>query len=496
MAIVAERPAAPSRPRKERLFRDQPRWFGTLFMVDVWERFSFYGMTAILYLYFVAPVAQGGLGLAAGDAAALFGTYMSLMFIAALPGGWLADRVLGARRSVLLGGGLIAAGHYTLSVPARPTLYLGLLLVIAGTGLVKPAIGTLISSPYPNDHARREAIVSIFYMSVQIAAFLAPIVTGFLGEKINWHLGFGAAAVGMTFGLLHWVRGVRRFGEVGQVPERPVTADRLRVVTRRAGYTAAVVVTLLVVDVVSGAFTLRHILALSGLLTISLPFVFFALLRRNPALTPSDRSRLVAFVWMLAGSSVFWMLYAQDGSILSMFAKEHTDRGVAGWLVPASWFQSAHHLFILALAPLFARLWVRSGQRLDAVAKFSGALLAGGLSFLVMAVAAQVAVASGLVSPGWLLLTYLLQVCGELALAPIGIAFAVQVAPRGFTNQYQALWWLFAALGAGIGGQLARLSEVLPLPVYFAGFGALACAAGVLLALGSRGLRRRLVNIR
>src|SRR5262245_39461065 len=190
MAIVAERPAAPSRPRSERLFRDQPRWFGTLFMVDVWERFSFYGMTAILYLYFVAPIAQGGLGLAAGDAAALFGTYMSLMFIAALPGGWLADRVLGARRSVLLGGSLIAAGHYTLSVPARPTLYLGLLLVIAGTGLVKPAIGTLISSPYPNDHARREAIVSIFYMSVQIAAFLAPIVTGFLGEKINWHLGF------------------------------------------------------------------------------------------------------------------------------------------------------------------------------------------------------------------------------------------------------------------------------------------------------------------
>ena len=489
MAIVIERPTSEN-PRRERLFRGQPRWFGTLFMVDVWERFSFYGMTAILYLYFVAPVTNGGLGLGAGDAAALFGTYMSLMFIAALPGGWLADRVLGARRSVLLGGCLIAAGHYTLSVPARPAVVVGLLLVIAGTGLLKPAIGTLISSPYPDDHARREALVSIFYMSVQIAAFLAPIVTGFLGEKVNWHLGFGAAAVGMTFGLLHWVRGARRFGEVGLLAERPVAAERLRVVTRRAAYTAAVLIVLLTVDVASGAFKLRHILALAGLLTISLPFVFFVRLRRNPALTPADRSRLVAFVWMLAGSSVFWMLYAQDGSILSMFAKEHTDRGG----MPASWFQSAHHLFILALAPLFARLWVRLGRRADTPVKFSGALLLGGLSFLVMAVAAQVAIATGLVSPAWLLTAYLLQVCGELSLAPIGIALAVQVAPRGFTNQYQALWWLFAALGAGVGGQLARLSEVLPLPAYFALFGGLAFAAGALLALGSRSLRSRLAG--
>jgi POT family proton-dependent oligopeptide transporter len=495
MATVIARPTgggAPLKRHKERLFRDQPRWFGTLFMVDVWERFSFYGMTAILYLYFVAPVADGGIGLSAGNGAALFGTYISLMFIAALPGGWLADRVLGARRAVLLGGGCIAAGHYTMSIPARPTLYIGLLLVIVGTGLAKPAIGALVSSPYPNDNARREAIVSVFYMSVQIAAFLAPIVTGFLGEKINWHLGFGAAAVGMTFGLLHWVRGAKRFGDVGLVAERPVARERLRVIKRRAGYAAGAVATLLVIDIASGAFAVQHILAVCGLLTVSLPFVFFVRLRRNPALTAADRGRLVAFVWMLGGASVFWLLYAQGGSVLSMFANEHTDRDVAGWLLPASWFQSAHPLFILALAPLFAQLWVRLGRRADVLTKFTGALLFGGLSFLLMSLAAQVAIASGLVSPGWLLVTYLLQVCGELAIAPIGISLAVQVAPRGFTHQYQGLWWLFAALGAGIGGQLAQLSEVLPLPVYFAIFGALAFAAAGLLALGSRSLRRRL----
>jgi proton-dependent oligopeptide transporter, POT family len=493
--VITERTGASgAAPRAGgRLFRDQPRWFSTLFMVDMWERFSFYGMTAILYLYLSAPAAEGGFGLPAGNAAAVFGTYMSLMFICSLPGGWLADRVLGARKAVLLGGASIALGHYAMSIPARSSLYFGLFFVIIGTGLAKPAISSLVSSPYPNDNERREATMSIFYMSIQISAFLAPVITGILGEKVNWHLGFGAAAVGMTFGLIQYVAGNRQFGDLGMAAERPIDAERLRVVVRRGVYAAGAVIVLFTADAVSGAFKMQHVLALCGVLTITLPIVFFLKLRRNPALDGADRSRLVAFVWLLLGSSVFWLLYAQGGSVLNAFAKDHTDRDVLGWTVPASWFQSAHPLFILALAPLFAVLWVRLGRRVDVPVKFAGALLFVGVSFLLMAVAAQLAIAGGLVSPSWLLVVYLVQVCGELALAPIGISLAVQVAPPGFTHQYLGLFWLFAALGAGIGGQLAQLSEVLPLPTYFLIFGLLACAAGIVLFLAVRALRRRLL---
>ncbi|WP_020673760.1 peptide MFS transporter [Amycolatopsis nigrescens] len=478
-----------------RMFRDQPRWFSTLFMVDMWERFSFYGMTAILYLYLVAPEADGGFGLATGTATALFGTYMSLMFIGALPGGWLADRVLGPRRAVLYGGICIALGHYSMSVPARPFLYLGLLFVILGTGLAKPSIASLVSSPYQGQNEKREATMSVFYMSIQISAFLAPIITGLLGEKVNWHLGFGAAAVGMTFGLLQYIGGSRHFGDLGVLPDRPIESERGRVIARRAGFAIGAVVLLLLADIVSGAFQVEHILGLCGLLTVTLPVVFYLRLRKNPLLGAVDRSRLTAFVVLLGGSSVFWLLYAQGGSVLSRFAEEFTDREVFGGTIPASWFQSAHPVFILICAPLFAMLWLRLGKRVDVPMKFAGALLCAGLSFLLMSLAAQVAVSAGLVSPGWLLGVYLLQVCGELALAPVGLSVAVQVAPDGFTNQYLGLFWLFAALGAGIGGQLARLSTVLPLQTYFLIFGLLACAAGALMALATRGLRRKLNTI-
>ena len=475
-----------------RPFRDQPRWFSTLFMVDMWERFSFYGMTAILYLYLVAPETDGGFGLDSGTATALFGTYMALMFIGALPGGWLADRVLGARRAVLYGGSLIALGHCAMAIPVRPFLYVGLLLVILGTGLAKPAMASLVSSPYRGRTEAREATMSVFYMSIQVSALLAPIVTGLLGERVDWHLGFGAAAVGMTIGLIQYVRGGRHFGDLGTQPERPIDAERGRVVARRAAYTVGIVALLAAVDVAAGTFQIEHVLALAGLLVVTLPVVAVTRLRRNPALGAADRSRLSAFVVLLLGSSVFWLLYAQGGSVLTRFAAEFTDRSVGGFVVPASWFQSAHPLFILAVAPVFAMLVLRWGSRADVPMKFAGALLLGGLSFVVMAVAAQLAVAAGVVSPAWLLGAYLLQVVGELALAPVGLSVAVQVAPDGFTNQYLGLFWLFAALGAGLGGQLARLSTVLPLPTYFLVFGAVAMGAGLLMALGARGLRQKL----
>lgn len=474
------------------LFQGQPPWFATLFWMDMWERFSFYGMTAILYLYVSAPVADGGFGMPPGSAAALFGAYMSLVFIVALPGGWLTDRVLGPRRAVVLGGAFIAAGHYTMALPVPWSLYPGLLFVIAGTGLLKPAMAGLVSGPHRHDERRREAALSIFYMSIQLSALVAPVVVGLLAEKVDWHLGFGAAAVGMSLGLLVYAIGARRFGTVGLRPAQPLAPHQQRALLRRVVPAFAGLGVVLTAGAMAGVVRIEQVLIACGLLMIGLPLVYVPLLRRHPALGPADRGRLHAYVVLLLASAVFWLLYAQGGSVLARFAQQHTDRDVAGWEVPVSWFQSAHPLFILVLAPLFAVLWLRLGRSVDVPVKFAGALVCAGASWLLLAVAARLAVAGELVSPAWLLGAFLLQVFGELALAPVGLSLAVRVAPEGFTNRYLGLFWLFAAVGAGLGGQLARLADTLTLPAYFLLFGTLATAAGVALALGVRRIRRQL----
>lgn len=496
------KPAAPEPPRPaapalesvstRRFLIGQPRWFTTIFIVDMWERFSFYGMMAILYLYLVASPGDGGLGMSPAVAAAVFGIYMSMVFVAALPGGWLADRVLGARKAVLYGGSLIAGGHIALATPIDGFLYAGLGLIVAGTGLVKPSLAAIVGSLHPGENDKREAAFSLFYMSTQISALLAPLLTGYLGEQVNWHLGFGIAALGMISGLIHYVVAYRQFDGVADTPARPASGAELRTMRNRVGIALGIVAAVLLLDVLSGAFAPMHILAAMGLTTIVVPVLYFRFLLRQPSVTSTDRRRLRAFLWLLLASAVFWMLYAQSGSVLSGFAKEHIDRDMFGFLVPASWFASVHPLYIVLLAPVFAMLWLRLGNRVGVPAKFSGALLFGGAAFLVMALAAAGAMGGDKVSPLWLLGAYLLQVCGELALAPVGLAMAAQIAPRGFTSQLLGMFWLFAALGVGVGGQLAGGLAALPQPLYFGSLGLLAVVVGVLLGIAARSLHGRL----
>lgn len=490
MTATAAQPGPATAP--ERTFFGQPRWFGTLFMVDMWERFSFYGMRAILFLYLVAPPERGGLGIGAGQAAALFGIYMSTVFIAAVPGGWLADRVLGARRAVLVGALLIAAGHYTMTVPTATAVYTGLPLIAAGTGLLKPSMGSLVSHLYPHESGKRDAAWSVFYMSIQVSALLAPVVTGLLGERINWHLGFGAAAVGMTFGVVQYLWGLRHFGDLGARPTNPLGDEERRRVVRRVALVGGAVAVLFAVDVLAGTFSIEHVLALLGLVALAVPIGYYRSLVRNPLFSPDDRRRLKAFGWLLVASAVFWLPYDQGGSLLNLFAERQTDRDVFGFEVPASWLQSLHPAFILLLAPLFAWLWVRTDRRISISVKFAAGLVLMGASFIVMAYAARAAADGVRVTMMWLVVVYLLQVCGEMALAPTGLSALSQIAPTGFTAQLMGMWWLFAALGVAVGGQVARLSEVVSQPAYFTALGGLVLAVGVAVAVAAPRLTRRL----
>ncbi|MFI8965397.1 peptide MFS transporter [Streptomyces sp. NPDC053493] len=486
------RPTGPTPPA------GRPRGFTTLFLTDVWERFSFYGMTATLVLYATEDRAEGGLGLSAGDAALLFGAYMAAVFLASLPGGWIGDRILGTQRAVLHGGVLIALGHLSMAVPVYGAVYPGLLLIACGTGLLKPNMAGLLSAFYDRkDRAGRDAGFAVFYMSVQVSALIAPIVVGALGEGVNWHLGFAAAAVGMGLGLLQYVRGTRHFGDIGRLPERPVPpAERTRVL-RVALAATAVVVLVYGTDAALGTFRLPHVMVLIGLLCVASPVICFWRLLRNPALNGLERVRVRTYVWLFLVSSVFWALFLQAGSSFALFAKYATDRELFGRTVPASWFQSAIPLFVLVFAPLFAWLWTRAGDRLPTAAKYAVGMGAVASAYLVMATAATLAGGgdggASRVSPLWLLLAFLLLAAGEVSFGPVGMSASTAIAPAGFVSQMVGLFWLSGALGGGIGGNALKVSgDRVPGPGFFLGMAAAALLTGTALLLWRRALTRRL----
>ncbi|MDT8910113.1 oligopeptide:H+ symporter [Amycolatopsis sp. PS_44_ISF1] len=472
----------------------RPRWFVTLFLTDVWERFSFFGMIAILALYAAASPARGGLGLPMGTAAALFGAYVGVVFMAAMPGGWLGDRVLGERRAVVIGGSGIALGHFTMLVPAAAATWAGLGLIAAGTGLLKPNMLALLGRFHgPGQSAQRESTLSLFYVSIQVSALVAPLVTGFLGERVNWHLGFAAAGVGMTFGVVQFVLGRRSFGELGREPGHPASAAERRKAALVAGGSTIVVAALAAADGLAGTFTLMHVVIAMGLLSLLAPVAYFLILRRSPALSAPQRRRVSAFGWVLASTALFWMFVIQGNSLLSLFAAHSTDRRLGGFTIPAGWFASTTPLFMLLLAPALAVLWTRVGERISLPVKIAAGLAAAAGSMLLMSAASGFA-AGGLVSPWWLILVYLLLALGEVVLAPVGLSASVDVAPSTFAGRTMGLYWMCSAFGAGIGSQIVHLADVLPRPVYYLVLAGTGLGSGLALVFARRSLSSRLAG--
>ncbi|MGW1060166.1 peptide MFS transporter [Micromonospora rubida] len=478
-----------------RTFFGHPRALATLFLTEMWERFSFYGMRAILVLYLTAAVADGGGGLRQSTAVAVYGAYNAMVYLMALPGGWVADRLLGARRSVLWGGVIIACGHYVMAVPVGWSVFAGMALIVVGTGLLKPNISTMVGDLYDRDSPRRDAGFSLFYMGINLGGFAAPLVTGFLGERINWHLGFAVAAVGMTFGVIQYVIGGRHLGDAGARPADPLLgADRRRALTR-FGVAAGGLAVLLAALAAAGLFTVDTMVNLLTATTVLVTVGYFTRILTDRELSGTERSRMKAYVWLFVFAASFWLIYDQAGSVLNIFAADRTDRDVFGFTFPASWLQSVNPILIIIGAPLFAWLWLRLGHRVSTPVKFSVGLVLNGLSFVLMAAAAQAAVGGDLVSPWWLVAVFAIQVAGELSLSPVGLSATTKLAPVKYASQMMGLWFLSTAVGDAIGGQVARLAEAWSEPTYFLIFG----AASVLLGLGAvmfaRQIRRLMAGI-
>ncbi len=499
-------PGGPSSPSPEqRSFFGHPRGLSTLFFTELWERFSYYGMKALLILFMTATAEKGGLGFDANKAGAIYGLYTAGVYLTAMPGGWLADRIIGQRRAVLFGGIIIALGHFSMALPGVFFFYLGLFLIVMGTGLLKPNISTMVGELYPEGGARRDAGFSIFYMGINIGAFTAPLVVGTLGERVNWHLGFGLAGIGMVLGVVQYLLGGKHLGEVGRKPKsaeaRPGQAEQ-RGGSRGLGLAVVgVLVGLLVVLQLLGMVDLTTAVGLAnagGLIIVSLALAFFAYMFTAGGLDASEKQRLGVIGILFICSSLFWAGFEQAGSSLNLFARDSTDRVLFGREIPASTLQAINALFIILLAPVFAWLWVRlnkQGREPSSPAKFSLGLVLMGLGFGVM-VAASLAAASGhTVSPLWLVLTYLLHTLGELSLSPVGLSTVTKLAPRRAVGQMMGVWFMSMSLGNLIAGRLAGQVETLPLPQLFGAVAATAIAAGLILALFVRPIRRMMGGV-
>jgi proton-dependent oligopeptide transporter, POT family len=433
---------------QDRGFFGHPSGLSTLFFTEMWERFSYYGMRAFLILYMVTPVADGGLGFSDPDAASIYGTYTGSVWGAAILGGIVADRFLGQYRSVLIGGIIIALGHFTLAFKALPFFYTGLALIVVGTGLLKPNVSTVVGSLYAPGDTRRDAGFSIFYMGINLGAFLGPLIAGYLAQRVDWHIGFASAGIGMAFGVTQYILGRKRLQpaveRLASQPRATVAHDTpARPVPESA----------------------------DGLLGFS----------------TTEWKRIGAIVILFVVATLFWGAYEQAGSTLTLFADRYTRLEVLGFSFPSSWFQTVQPICVILLAPVFAWLWIRLGTREPSVpAKFTLALLFMAASFAVLMPAGAMAQAgTGVrVSPMWLVGAYAISELGELCLSPVGLSAVTKLAPVRILGLMMGVWFLSNSFGNKLAGWAAGFISTMPLESLFGVVtGVLAAAALVMFAL-------------
>ncbi len=477
-----------------------PKALSTLFFTELWERLSYYGMRAILVLFMVDQIETGGFGYDAETAGAIYGLYTAFVYLLALPGGWIADRIIGQQKAVYYGGIIIAAGHFSMAIPGKFNFFLGLILIVIGTGLLKPNVSAIVGDLYPEGGARRDAGFSIFYMGINIGAFAGPLICGYLGEEINWHLGFSAAGVGMVLGLIQYKMGLGALGDAGTLKngDEKVRAEAIKQLNYGIG-----VVVLLAAGfwwmISTGALevTLTQIADSTGIFIVSLALAYFGYVLFFQHWTKQEKLRIVVIFLLFIGAALFWSGFEQAGTSMNLFAKQMTNRVFFGWEMPASWLQSINPIFIIALAPVFGWLWVSLGSREPSIpVKFGLGLLLLGIGFLVMSWASVYAVDGVKVSAAWLVVTYFLHTTGELCLSPVGLSSVTKLAPKPLVGQMMGTWFMGAALGNLIAGRVGGQFENLPLPELFFNVASISVGAGLIFLAFYKPIKKMIGDIK
>jgi len=479
-----------------------PRGLATLFFTELWERFSYYGMRAFLILYMTAAAATGGLEMTTEVSGAVYGLYTFGVYALALPGGWIADRILGQRRTVLYGGYFIAAGHFTLAAPlVIPgsdfwSFYLGLLLVVIGTGLLKPNVSAIVGDLYRNDAPeRRDAGYSIYYMGINLGAFFGPIVCGYFAENIDWHLGFSLAGIGMVLGLIQYQADQRHLDGCGELTEEASEPQRITAAKQQLGFGLAAIVALIAMLywlVSSGtiAMTIYDFVENTGKIVVVAAALYFGAIIGVGCNDNVERGRIFVIFLLFIGAAMFWSGFEQAGSSMSLFARDLTDRVIFDWETPTSWLQSVNPLFIILLAPVVGLLWVKLGERSPSIpVKFGMGLALLGVGFLVLAWGSLYIPEGAANSPNigvsmnWLVVTYFFHTVGELALSPVGLSSVTKLSPQRYVGQMMGTWFMGAALGNLIAGLVATRIDALPPEQLFTVVASIVIGSGVIFVI-------------
>jgi proton-dependent oligopeptide transporter, POT family len=464
----------------DKAFFGHPKGLSTLFMTEMWERLSYYGMRAILLLYMTAELQKGGLGWDTRSSAAIYGLYTSSVWFLPLIGGWIADRFIGAKRATLIGGIIITAGHFLLAFPPIPFFYAGLIFVSVGTGFLKSNISKMVGDLYKKEDERRDAGFSIFYMGINTGALLAPFVCGTLAVY-NWHWGFAAAGVGMALGVIQYVFGYRNLRGIGEPPAKNEsvnknTGESSSYIAQMIGLIVLTVLAIVVISSFAGSIfpslvgkddTVFDLLGLTinfsvGIKYVLMPVVLVAglvavfLTGLQDKLTKDDWKRIGIILVLFVFATVFWMGYEQAGSSLNLFAEQMTQRQITStWEFPTAWFQSVSPFFIVTFAPIFAWIWVALGKRQPSEElKFSIGLVLTGLGYVILAYASSL-VGGGKVSLWWLVIVYLLHTWGELCISPVGLSAMTKLAPGKMVSLMLGVWFLSISMGSYFGGLVA-----------------------------------------
>lgn len=446
----------------EKTFFGQPEGLKTLFFTEMWERMSYYGMRMLLVLFMTATLQEGGLALTVASAAAIYGLYTGSVYFMGLPGGWIADRLIGGQKAVWYGGLIIMCGHIILAIPHEHTFFIGLVFVILGTGLLKPNIGAMVGQLYSDEDKRRDSGYAIYYMGINLGSVIGYSVCGYLMEdqdNFGWHWAFGAAAVGMAVGLFQYRRTIDKLNSAGAKPESPLSS-RGKTISWLIISSVLICIVVIMAMIMSGTIsvdpvTIAQYVAVVFTLTF---FLYYGAIYFGGNLSGSEKKRLWALLLVCVASACFWSGFEQAGSSMNLFTRDYTDRIVNGFEIPTGWFQSLNAMFIVLLSPFFAALWINLGKRL--VSPSYGIKCAIGLiimasGFIVMFFAAQHAASGMKVAPYWLVATYFLHTVGELCLSPVALSAVSKLSPRRFAGQMMGVFVLTYSIGNIISGLLA-----------------------------------------
>jgi proton-dependent oligopeptide transporter, POT family len=502
-----------------------PKGLMTLFFTEMWERFSFYGMRALLILFMTTAIMDGGLGFDDKTSGAIYGLYTMGVYLLALPGGWFADRLFGLKRSVWYGGIIIALGHFTMALPGifnlaggesavkesltlldTNSFYMGLILIVIGTGLLKPNISSIVGQLYPAGSSKRDAGFSIFYMGINLGAFIAPIACSTLAIY-DWHLGFGLAGLGMVFGLIQYrmtSSNLDGYGDDIVIETEKGVSDRKNLIRILFGIGSLVLLVLALLFLGLIPINVLALAGASGTIIAIVAFVYLGYVILFGGLSQDDRNKVGVIAILFLFSALFWSGFEQAGSTLNLFAERFTDRNFLGWEIPAGYFQSVNSMFIIIFAPFFGALWVWLGRRNlepNSPLKFAMGLILLGMGFLVMYFAAKIAASGDLAAPTWLIFTYLLHTFGELSLSPVGLSLVTKLAPAKYGGQMMGIWFLSVSLGNLFAGLIAGEASggtdeaLAQMPGQYMIIVFTAVGAGLLLLLLSKPIKKLMGNV-